>query len=190
MILGFPLRSVLRTVGKRGVILLATSLPVFQAPALLEHLQRNPPRSVWELAVWCGVAFTLFLILLRMVFGPGAISRFFERVLTAAVYDTLKGLGRFLLRSRWARRRHGSQQPVCLISRQTPARRHRRQCAYPVAPGGRAWGIMRQALPGRTAERIPLPMSRLGYSSGVPPGVAAGSNGLRFCHAVALRTAG
>jgi hypothetical protein len=97
MILGFPARSVLRTVGKWGVLLLFVSLLVLPAPALLEHLQRHPPRSVQELAVWGAVVFALFLVLLRVIFGPGAVGRFFERMVTSAVYDLLKGLGKFLL---------------------------------------------------------------------------------------------
>lgn len=97
IMVGFRPRSVLRTVGKWGVLLFVVSLLVLQAPAFLEHLQRHPPRSVQELAVWCGVAVVLFLVLLRVLFGPGAVSRFFERILTSAVYDLLKGLGRLLL---------------------------------------------------------------------------------------------
>jgi hypothetical protein len=58
---------------------------------------RQPLRSLQELAVWLGVAFVLFLVLLRIVFGPGAVSRFFERIITSAVYDLLKGLTRLLL---------------------------------------------------------------------------------------------
>jgi hypothetical protein len=97
MMLGFPPGRVLRVVGKWGAILLVASLLILQAPVLLEHLQKNPPRSLQELAVWLGVAFVLFLVLLRMVFGPGAVGRFFERIITAAVYDLLKSLTRFVL---------------------------------------------------------------------------------------------
>jgi hypothetical protein len=97
MMVGFSPRSVLRTGGKWGVLLFFISLLVMQVPAFLEQVQRHPPRSVQEVTVWGAVVFALFLVLLRVLFGPGAVSRFFERMVTAAVYDLLKGLGKFLL---------------------------------------------------------------------------------------------
>jgi hypothetical protein len=97
LILQVPPRTVLRVGGKWGGIVLLTTFLMVQAPALLEHLQTNPPRSLRELAVWLGIAFALFLVCLRLVFGRGAVSRFFERIITSAVYDTLKGVAKFFL---------------------------------------------------------------------------------------------
>lgn len=100
IIVSFPMGRVLGAVGRWGASLLVFSLLIFQAPAILDYLRKNPPRSLEELAVWLGLAFILFLVFLRVVFGPGAIGRFFERIITAAVYDMLKGLARVLRRLR------------------------------------------------------------------------------------------
>jgi hypothetical protein len=92
IIVGFSPGRVLQVIARWGMILVVTVFLIFQTPALLDYLRKNPPRSLEELAVWLGLAFILFLVLLRIMFGPGAVGRFFERIIAAAVYDMLKGL--------------------------------------------------------------------------------------------------
>jgi len=96
VILGLPLGRVLKGAAKWVMILSLIAIVAVQGPALLDYLSKHPPRSLQELAVWVGIGFLLFLAFLRIAFGQGAISRFFERIITSVVYDMLKALVRLL----------------------------------------------------------------------------------------------
>jgi hypothetical protein len=57
-------------------------------------------------------------------------------------------------------------------------------------PGGKSWGTSRHAPPVRKLYKIALTISRLGYASSLPPGLAAGMSGARICHALSRRSVG
>lgn len=92
VIVGFPFGALLKAVGKWGLILLAIGIIARMLPTILERLQKHPPQSLQELGIWLSCAFVVFLVLLRLIFGSGAVGRLFERLVASAIYDVLKGL--------------------------------------------------------------------------------------------------
>lgn len=96
VMVGFPFGTMLSVVGRWGLILLAIGVIAPMTPAILDHLQKNPPRSLQELGIWLGFTSVIFLFFLRIIFGSGAIGRLFEKLVASAVYDVLKGLAKAL----------------------------------------------------------------------------------------------
>ena len=83
-----------------------------------------------------------------------------------------------------------AERRVSLTRSHVPSRLHFRKYHHTVPQGGKSCGSARQVHPLRITYRMPLTTSRISTVRGLPPGLAAGSNGARTFHWASLRSLG
>ncbi len=79
---------------------------------------------------------------------------------------------------------------VSWIRSHVPSLVHLRKYLYTVPQGGRSCGTIRQGHPARRTYRMPFITSRRSTVRGLPPGLAAGSNGASSFHWSSVRSLG
>ena len=76
------------------------------------------------------------------------------------------------------------------ITCQVPSCCQRQQSWETSCHGGKSWGSRRHAQPPRRRYKMPFRISRLGYFSGRPPGVAVGPEGAINAYSLSVRAVG